>query len=792
MKKRNDNLLEYFRDGRLCDIKLCVEEKEIPAHKVVLSASSKFFEAMFCGSFPEAQKDVISLPSLSYNATRDILLFIYGDEQVLQSDNLELKSIREMEYLLSVANFLQIQEAMDKVVDTLKFKVNERNCFEILKFAHLYELKELEKKALGMINSQFGYSTDKIPLSNILNESHTLIAMLVSHDSLQASEDTIFSMCLSWIEYFPEERLVYAEELLQYIHLTLLTEELLQRGLELLSSVPFCEKKLREALEIKSNNLHDLVTDCAEQFRSEPSPFVLKRSIQSKASLRSQLHFRNPIFSERNVDYEEHHNQEVHLSMLVSHEVDSATNKVNKNMDVVSSTVRGFRDCEGKQTQSLFEEEPENLEIHAVVPRKKSNSKYWLNVGNTIAVYRHAAFITVNNFLFVAGGEKVVETPFGFCLRTVSEFQLLDPRSMKWKKLPNMSFARSRFALVQVENFIYAIGGRKGNFSCELRIERFDLKTLTWETVAQLETGIFENVACYNSKLNAIFTCYWKTTTDLLCATRSLDQVIPVESQSLKLTSLDLNWFKFKSYVLQGASLQLRTDIGRMTFFNDFLYLFQDTLAVRVIVEEAFCTETGTWSFEYDSAYSPSMFIKFEGIPHIEYPKIQGQTRSVFGLSKNSDEVCFLMNFQSLRAFKWHAEDCKSYKCNVHDTFYCHQCALYKTELIENAFNVPNQGSVGNVHPQVEYPFFHDEKSIEYCAFMAFPRELEGKANVKFEQANPHLGAEKCKKDFWDGFMCADDIPEYGDFYDGEDHDYDYEDYDDDEDLDEMFDMWMA
>lgn len=53
--------ISVFRQSRLCDVVLVVEDLEIPAHKAVLAACSPYFYAMFTTDLSEAKADRIVL-----------------------------------------------------------------------------------------------------------------------------------------------------------------------------------------------------------------------------------------------------------------------------------------------------------------------------------------------------------------------------------------------------------------------------------------------------------------------------------------------------------------------------------------------------------------------------------------------------------------------------------------------------------------------------------------------------------------------------------------------------------
>ena len=53
-----------YLTGRLCDVVLRVDSERIPCHRLVMAASSVYFERMFSNDMTEARSPEVSLPAL--------------------------------------------------------------------------------------------------------------------------------------------------------------------------------------------------------------------------------------------------------------------------------------------------------------------------------------------------------------------------------------------------------------------------------------------------------------------------------------------------------------------------------------------------------------------------------------------------------------------------------------------------------------------------------------------------------------------------------------------------------
>ena len=101
--------LAEFRDqGLLCDILLCVENKEIRAHRVILAALSPYFRAMFLGKLAESNHYRVELYDFDAAAIEWIVQYAYTG--VVEIDEFNVQS------LLYASALLQIDEVKNASV----------------------------------------------------------------------------------------------------------------------------------------------------------------------------------------------------------------------------------------------------------------------------------------------------------------------------------------------------------------------------------------------------------------------------------------------------------------------------------------------------------------------------------------------------------------------------------------------------------------------------------------------------------------------------------------------------
>jgi len=84
-------LITFFCSGEVfCDIKLETDDhKIITAHKVVLSAASPYFHAIFT-KFAEKNQDIVAIRKVDYTALQLLVNFIYSGKILITQENVKV------------------------------------------------------------------------------------------------------------------------------------------------------------------------------------------------------------------------------------------------------------------------------------------------------------------------------------------------------------------------------------------------------------------------------------------------------------------------------------------------------------------------------------------------------------------------------------------------------------------------------------------------------------------------------------------------------------------------------
>lgn len=150
-----DGLNNLRHMGELVDVRLIIEEQEFKAHRVVLSACSDYFRAMFCDNMLESKKDVIFLKDLSAKGFAPVLEYVYTGKIVLNLDNVQ--------EVLQVASLTQMLNVIQTCSDYLESEIDHENCVDICNIAENYSMKTLKDavyRYMSVIFSTFTSSTE--------------------------------------------------------------------------------------------------------------------------------------------------------------------------------------------------------------------------------------------------------------------------------------------------------------------------------------------------------------------------------------------------------------------------------------------------------------------------------------------------------------------------------------------------------------------------------------------------------------------------------------------------------
>ncbi|XP_061193793.1 kelch-like protein 3 [Saccostrea echinata] len=192
-------LIQAFRDQRLCDVKLKLQDNSIiEAHKIVLILGSKWFEARLCGKWNHAsdESNITQFDVHSIQHTKEMLEFLYTSEIHITLDNVE--------EIYQIADYYSVTELMEKCCIFLEQNISKNTVLKILTISHENSITDIKNKGLEFLDKHIeevlSITTEEfqeIPLELLLN--------IVKRDSLCIHEELLFNHINLWTKKVKEE-----------------------------------------------------------------------------------------------------------------------------------------------------------------------------------------------------------------------------------------------------------------------------------------------------------------------------------------------------------------------------------------------------------------------------------------------------------------------------------------------------------------------------------------------------------------------------------------------------------
>lgn len=218
-RKLLHNLHELRRDERFCDVEIIAGGQRIHAHRIVLSASSAYFEAMFRPTLGlcEGQQKSIVLHTIDTETLRALIDFIYTGRIVIEQHNVQ--------ELLAAGDMLQLPEVVSECCAFLCRELHASNALGILRFAETHHCEQLVQSAQSFVHTHFPQVAVE---DELLDTPQQLLARILASESLRVdTESQVFQAALRWIKHDVLQRRQYVFDILAHIRLALVPVQLI-------------------------------------------------------------------------------------------------------------------------------------------------------------------------------------------------------------------------------------------------------------------------------------------------------------------------------------------------------------------------------------------------------------------------------------------------------------------------------------------------------------------------------------------------------------------------------------
>ncbi|CAH8450976.1 unnamed protein product [Schistosoma turkestanicum] len=237
----------FRKEGQLCDVVIKAEGKEFLAHRVVLAASSDYFDAMFSSGMAESAQLEVELKSITPEIMDALLDYVYtGQVRV---------SMANVQDLLPAASLVQMEGVKAACSNFLLTEVDSTNVLGIRRFAELHNCIELEKFTRNFAACNFESVVDSEEFVCLTPEE--LLDLITREDLHINNEESVYSAVMRWVYHQPIERVANLPSLLRNIRLSVMS-------VRFLTDVVDKDRLIRQSLECR-----DLVDD-AKRFHLRP------------------------------------------------------------------------------------------------------------------------------------------------------------------------------------------------------------------------------------------------------------------------------------------------------------------------------------------------------------------------------------------------------------------------------------------------------------------------------------------------------------------------------------------
>ncbi|XP_057292705.1 kelch-like protein 18 [Hydractinia symbiolongicarpus] len=439
------SLAQLRRDELLCDVVLNVEGQKVKAHKVVLAATTPYFNAMFTNSMLESDSKEIVIHGMDADSLKALVNFMYGENLFIKVDNVH--------NLLSGASMLQIICVKDACVNFLMKKLHPENCLTVKSLADTFSCEELLDAANSFLEKNFvdvAQSDDFLQL-----EPKDLIELIKKDDLNVRSEEQIFEAVLSWIKTDTKYRSQQLHDLLCHVRLPLLSPQYLS------------DRVLSEDIihgDIKCRDLIDEAKDymlMPERRKQLKSARTLPRRCSDAAGL---IYIVGGLTS-------------CGESLSTVEKYDTISGKW---IPVLPMAVRRSRVGVAILDNKLYAIGgfDGNVRLNDV-ERYDSNTNSWKKIC-PMNIRRSAVGAAVlGNKIYVVGGYDGNSS--------LNSVECYDPEMNQWKFVASMSTLRSAAGVTALNGKLYCAGGHDG-LTIFSSVESYDSTLRQWRAVAPMSS----------------------------------------------------------------------------------------------------------------------------------------------------------------------------------------------------------------------------------------------------------------------------------------------------------------
>ncbi|KAL5240440.1 hypothetical protein ACI65C_007850 [Semiaphis heraclei] len=509
-----DGLQSLRNDGVLCDISLKTDDGSMVfGHKNVLMAASPYFCAMFI-NFDESNKNLVNIRDLDSTALELLINYIYTGEIIVTEENVQS--------LLPAANLLQLDYVNGVCTKFMQTQLHPSNCLGMKAFADLHNCLELLTLSEAYIKKEFLYVAQ---CEEFLSLSYKEVVELISSNDLYVPyEEKMFECIINWVNYKLDSRKDLLPELMEHMHLPLVSiEYLLKKVVEepLIKNSIKCKDYLIEALHFHLHKFKpDITIPQTIRCSSRQSAGLKKVVLVLSRSKTNQIstNWYDPTIDQWEIASEMSKCSELAHLLLIKDQflfavggvddrgysrsveildlsslspiwvptVNMLVSRTGLGVAVLDDFIYAVGGYDDESVSHLHSAEVFNI-----------NTKKWQMISSMTSKRSYFRTAVLNNRLYVIGGHD------GFTY--LKSVECYDPTLDKWTVVTNMSVCRSDSSVGVLDNVIYVVGGETIGGNYLKSVEAYKPSDGVWTSVADMhECRAFADVFALNGLLYII------------------------------------------------------------------------------------------------------------------------------------------------------------------------------------------------------------------------------------------------------------------------------------------------
>lgn len=234
------NLLRMQENDDFTDVTIKIGSSSIPCHRIVLSAATPYFDAMFSSDFKETSSPEVGLQGLNASAVSSLIKFMYTGEM-----EITLKNAYD---LIPACEIFQFGQLIAECEKQLVRNIEPSNCIGLNSFAKLHNLTNLGDNSRECMLTQF---ESIIICKEFIGMTEEEVIDYISDENLALSSwDVVFEAIIGWTYAKFETRRKSFPEIAQCMKFSLCSSEYLRNVIreESLMETVECQKLLVDAL----------------------------------------------------------------------------------------------------------------------------------------------------------------------------------------------------------------------------------------------------------------------------------------------------------------------------------------------------------------------------------------------------------------------------------------------------------------------------------------------------------------------------------------------------------------